>query len=359
MPTWPGKKRRPRDPGVSPASAASGEPRTWAVHLSPNDRYLAVINKSDPESYRLSVHRLDGGRLVQEGSTRRTAIMPSVTWSASGELLAFITANWDVELLRISGGTSPTVLSFADAMDFSPDGSQLAVTNRYTLAIHPVDASRTVRSVAIPSGADRVDYRNPISALAFSPDGRWIACTHTTDTVLIWEARRLEFVTQLVGHHNLVLDLAWVAPDVLATSSIDRTVRIWQVPDGRELRVLEASTDFAGIAYAPSHEAVVGWGPSEFVVWSTATWDVRQQGPLLAPADGRFLGYRPFAVSKQSTLVATFDGTAIADIAFSQGWDATASSTGSVSTYANAKVLLLGDSGVGKSGLALVLVLQG
>jgi len=56
-------------------------------------------------------------------------------------------------------------------------------------------------------------------------------------------------------------------------------------------------------------------------------------------------------------LFARLDGPGITDIAFRHDWgDALhAESPGSVSTYANAKVLLLGDSGVGKSGLALVL----
>lgn len=357
MPTWPGK-RRPRDPGRSPASSDGDEPRTWAVHLSPDDRYLAVINKDGQNDRWLSVHRLDGGRLVQEGPERHTAFLPGVTWSASGELLAFVNAYQKVELLRTPGGTSSIVPGFATGVAFSPDGSQLAVTDAITdtLRIHAVDASRPVWSVEVPPDTYK-GHHNSVSALAFSPNGRWIACTRKTDTILIWDAARLEVATELVGHRSFVLDFVWVAPDVLATGSDDGTVRIWQVPDGRELRVLEASIGFAGIAYAPAHEAVVGWTVNELVVWSTATWDVRWQGPLPAPADlYAYAGYRPLAVSEQSTLVATLGGPAVTDITFSRGWDAaTSSSAGSVSTYANAKILLLGDSGVGKSGLALVL----
>ena len=78
------------------------------------------------------------------------------------------------------------------------------------------------------------------------------------DTVLIWDVAQLKVATELVGHHNLVLDLVWVSPDMLATGSLDGTVRIWQVPDSRELRILEGSSGFAGIAYAPAHKAVVG-----------------------------------------------------------------------------------------------------
>ncbi|MGH3887118.1 MAG: hypothetical protein ACRDSZ_11245, partial [Pseudonocardiaceae bacterium] len=351
MSIWPGK-RQLRDPGPSPASSDGDEPRVWAIHLSPDDRYLAVINRDNW----LSVHRLDGGRLVQEGPARPIFPLSSVTWSASGKLLAFVNHDQKAELLRIPGGTSSIVPGNAKAVAFSPDGSQLAITDMDTLRIHATDASREPRIVEILGVTSTSVSRNPVSVLAFSPDGRWIACTYRMDTVLIWDVAQLEIVTELVGHHNLALDLVWVAPDVLATSSSDGTVRIWHGPDGRELRVLEASTGFEGIAYAPAHEAVVGWTADELVVWSTATWDVRWQGSLPAPAVDHPWGYRPLTVSQRSTLIATLGGPAITDIAFSRGWDAAAGSgPGSVSTYANAKVLLLGDSGVGKSGLALVL----
>ncbi len=270
MPTWR-RKRRPRDPGPSPASSNGNEPRVWAIHLSPDDRYLAVINRDDKKGRWLSVHRLDGERLMREGPARRTAFLPSVTWSSSGELLAFVNADGQVELLRTPSGTSSIVPGSATAVAFSPDGSQLAVTDADTLRFHTVNAFYTARSVAVPRGT-YTGYPSPgRGLLAFSPDGRWIACTSQTGTVLIWDAARLEVAADLFGHHHYVVDLVWVAPDVLATGSIDGTVRIWEVPDGREQRGLEASIGFVGIAYAPAHEAVVGWTMDELVVWSTAT----------------------------------------------------------------------------------------
>ena len=63
MPIRP-RKQRLRGARPSPAFSDSAEPRTWAVHLSPDDRYLAVINRDGRLQCWLSVHRLDGGRLL-------------------------------------------------------------------------------------------------------------------------------------------------------------------------------------------------------------------------------------------------------------------------------------------------------
>jgi hypothetical protein len=151
------------------------------------------------------------------------------------------------------------------------------------------------------------------------------------------------------------LDLEWVATDILASASADGTVRIWQAAEGRELRVLEAESLVYGIAHAPAHDALIGWTHKSFLVWSLATGEIRWRGPL-PPGVRPSYGYRYASASRSSTILVTLGGPAIADIVFSRGWDsAPGMPAASVSTYANAKVLLLGDSGVGKSGLALVL----
>ena len=60
------------------------------------------------------------------------------------------------------------------------------------------------------------------------------------------------------------------------------------------------------------------------------------------------------AVSAVDGLLALIDAGA-AELVLVSDWDRAVSAPAATTTYANAKVLLLGDSGVGKSGLAMVL----
>src|SRR5262249_29026459 len=82
------------------------------------------------------------------------------------------------------------------------------------------------------------------SALAYSPDGRWLAALSTEDkTVLLLDARTHETVARFSGHEGGVFKAAF-SPDsrCLATCSRDRTVRLWQIGSG-ECRVLSGHTD--------------------------------------------------------------------------------------------------------------------
>ena len=151
----------------------------------------------------------------------------------------------------------------------------------------------------------------------------------------------------------MITDLEWLGPDILATASSDCTIRIWRAPEGRELRAFETEGTVIGISYYPGSDCLAGWTRDEYHVWSMPTGEILLQQKLPATA---YLGYRYASASPHSDLLARLDGLDISNIAFSHGWGTHRDQPPtSVSTYANAKVLLLGDSGVGKSGLALVL----
>src|SRR5438128_2417532 len=61
-----------------------------------------------------------------------------------------------------------------------------------------------------------------VFAVAFSPDGRWLASGGLEDDVQLWDARTGDHVATLKGHRDAVLALAF-RPDsrVLASASRD------------------------------------------------------------------------------------------------------------------------------------------
>ena len=239
-----------------------------AVYLSPDDQYLAVnTNTGATRDGQLSVFRLENERLGDQlGSWN--AGFERVAWSASGGAIAFINPARHAEIVRLPGSTSAALPGIANAVDFFPDGTRLAVLGETALKIYDADSLSLIREAELPEGnfTAFADYRND---LAISPNGQWLACTSLHCTVQILEAAALRVVHELAAHKNMITDLEWLGPDLLATASVDCTIRIWQVSAERERRLLEVDDDVFGITYSPDPrridrldgEHLLGLGP--------------------------------------------------------------------------------------------------
>jgi WD40 repeat protein len=116
---------------------------------------------------------------------------------------------------------------FLSALEFSPDGRTLAsgdmggVVNLWDVGTGKV---RPVWATPEDEG-----IRDPVAAVAFSPDGRVLAVA-IDRAVQLWDADRGELLARLAGHERKVNCLAY-SPDgaLLASGGHDCTVRLWDV----------------------------------------------------------------------------------------------------------------------------------
>jgi WD40 repeat protein len=136
--------------------------------------------------------------------------------------------------------------------------------------------------------------QGPVSGLAFSRDGKYLAASGHEEKGFVFELSHGDRVA-LEGHSDLV-DCVAFSPEsaTAATGSLDGTVRLWSVPDGKQQRVLSAT----------------GMGPVRTIAFS-------HDGKLLGAAgDDRVI--RVFDL-KTSRVVARMDGSpdAVLSIAFS------------------------------------------
>ncbi len=105
-----------------------------------------------------------------------------------------------------------------------------------------------------------------VYAVAFSPDGRWLAGGGTDAIVKIWDAATGDELLRLPGHKGIVTNLAF-APDGqrLASGADDGAIRIWDVsPTGnREWLTLDGHNwVMFGVDFSPDGSLLV-----------TASWD--------------------------------------------------------------------------------------
>jgi WD40 repeat protein len=120
-------------------------------------------------------------------------------------------------------------------------------------------------------------HTESIEALAWHPEGQWLASGSRDRTVKIWDSESGRELHTLASHDGWVWDLAW-SPDGrrLASASYDGTVKIWAPQSGQLLETLAAS-ELPLFAVAWSRDGrLLAAGGKEGPIW---IWD----GETLAP----------------------------------------------------------------------------
>jgi WD40 repeat protein len=201
-----------------------------------------------------------------------------------------------------------------------------------------------------------------ILGIAFHPHGHALASAGSSGRLNLWDAATGKLLHQLKSHDGLVWGIAFdPSGRSLASAGSDGLVKFWDTKDGKLLRTLEGHRNVEAVSFFADGRILASKEKSDDTVrlWNCETWQVIGIIPVIQSfSDGCLrLAFHPKSarlaiaepekgMDNREAIVHIYE----LDLAVLLGQVAAPSAH-----YVNAKVVLVGDTGVGKSGLSLVL----
>ena len=219
-----------------------GLPLAAAV-TSPDEQFLATsdvigrawiwnLSRQTP----LAIHFPRGAKLLEFTPDSHALVLKHADSS-----LHFLSATNGAEEKSFAG---PTKLS---TIQFNPSGALFFATADGRLGIYHATDGQRLRSFDPPTN---------VSVTAWHPDGRRVALSSATK-IGLWDVQTGRQLGSFEGHESLVTGLAFTdTGEWLASTSWDRTTRVWQTDSSREAlkmsgngSVLRFSTDGRRLTY--------------------------------------------------------------------------------------------------------------
>jgi WD40 repeat protein len=286
----------------------------------------------------------------------------SLAWSSDGQTLASGSGDGNIHIWAVKTGRLWRTLAGSGGPVYSLVWSRSA----HILASGSHD--QTIRFW------DTINWRllhvltghtGPVYSVAWSPDEGTLASGSSDCSIRLWDGVTGLARQELKVHFGAVYSVAWSRDEILASGSRDQTIRLWHPKKRMATQVLEGHTDaICSVAFSSDgrllasqcHDGTIGiWNPVTCDQIESIAEEVDNITPFWLEEPRKNLAFHPSPSSHElATLFADDKGIKLWELNF----DRIATSVKPPGTihYANAKVVLVGQSGVGKTGLALVMM---
>lgn len=221
-----------------------------AVAFSKDGSRLAAAGGLPARSGEVQIWDIASRKMVQTIKGHSDCIY-AVAFSPDGKTIA--TSSYDKLIKLWDLGSAKEIRTLKDHIDavyalaFTPDGRRVVSGG----------ADRTVKIWNIATG-ERLytlsEAQDGINAVAIDPSGRYVAAAGLDKTIRIWslgeKGGKLE--NSLIAHEDAILRLSWSADGKhLASSSADRSVAVYAVPDLTQVHSYPEPDWVYGLQFSP------------------------------------------------------------------------------------------------------------
>jgi len=211
---------------------------------------------------------------------------------------------------------------------------------------------KTLRVWDLETGRCRATFKGHtegVWGVAVTPDGKTVVSGSHDRTLRVWDLETGRCRATFKGHSYEVLGVA-LTPDgkTVVSGSSDTTLEVWDLATGHCRATFEGHTGVVyGVAVTPDGKTVVsGSSDHTLKVWDMKTGQCR----ITFEGHTRVIGRVAITPDGQTVVSGSEDNTL-------RVWDLPVPDTvieaAAAARYTNAKVVLVGETGVGKTGLAL------
>lgn len=166
----------------------------------------------------------------------------SVSCSPDGNRIASVSIGGHVRIFDTATGKRIVQLKkfysgeYCDAVAYSPDGNEIAVSYYGVTRIHDLKNRKHFDLISWPS------INQALEDLVYSPDGKTIATASDYGKVEIWDAKNKGKPLLLLQHARVVSAIAY-SPDgkQLVSAAFDNKIRIWDLFSSDGKRIISES----------------------------------------------------------------------------------------------------------------------
>ncbi|MGW1793644.1 nSTAND1 domain-containing NTPase [Streptomyces tubercidicus] len=249
-------------------TATLGETPVRAVAWRPGGRTVAAVGISGHAGlWNLRTHEIpSSGFFSAQPKFSGIALRPASNVVAAvgyGQI-----TSWDTARQRLTSAFRTPEYVRAEA--FTPDGRVLATTSSSKTMLWSYPTGRLLATLD--------SHNTTVTDLEISPDGRTLATAGYDHTIRLWNLATRHTISVLTGHSDSVQAIAF-SPDgkTLASAGDDRTIQLWDVTTGRRKAILTGHTNtLFAIDFSPDGKTLASAGDDRTIrLWNVASHQAR------------------------------------------------------------------------------------